>query len=397
MVAFWLLVSRRLGQCRIDFYRYNMNRFARVLARNVAPVFRRGSVHAVQQVSRRSLHSSLLGIVRTRFPAPVFSQQPQFVRFFSDEDEVINVMVPGMGDSIEEGTIVEWVKGPGDWVRVDDIIVLVETDKVVVEIRAEHEGQILNVHAEVDDSVDVGAPLLDLAPGDVPEGEGGADAGNTTPDDNNAPAPAANDQSAKTEEKPPAEKPAPPAPAAAPAAPDAAAEEPAGDRIEERVKMSRMRKTIAKNLKHAQNTAALLTSFQEVDMSALIEMRKKHKDAFEAKFGTKLGFMSPFMKACGLALQEVPAVNSQLDEDENIVYRNYSDISVAVATPTGLVMPVVRNCHSQSLAGMESDLNDLAARARTREISMEEMQVCVGTLESLCVQLWRLLNCIHFV
>merc|ERR1711871_1888654 len=109
-------------------------------------------------------------------------------------------------------------------------------------------------------------------------------------------------------------------------------------------------------------------------MSALINMRKKHKDAFEAKHGQRLGFMSPFMKACGLALQEIPAINCQLDADNNIVYRNYADISVAVATPTGLVLPVVRDCQSRSLAEMESSLADLATRARNREITMEEMQ-----------------------
>lgn len=275
--------------------------------------------------------------------------------------------VPDLGDSIEEGTISDWLKGPGDWVEVDETVVSLETDKVSVDIRAEATGQIVTLHAEVEDTVAVGEKLLDLQPGDIPEGEGSAAKAPEKAEQADAPAPPP--ASEKKEEKK-AEK----APSKAPAAPPAPAASVSSNRTEEKVKMSRMRKTIAANLKTAQNTAAMLTTFNEVDMSALINLRKKHKDEFEAKHGRKLGFMSPFMKACGLALQEVPAVNSQLDKDDNIVYRNYADISVAVATPSGLVMPVVRNCESASLADLEGDLGDLAARARTRDITMEEMQ-----------------------
>jgi 2-oxoglutarate dehydrogenase E2 component (dihydrolipoamide succinyltransferase) len=321
-----------------------------------------------------------------------------WVRRFATSTEIIQMKVPQMGDSIEEGSIVEWVKGPGNYVNVDDIIVLVETDKVVVEVRADHAGTISKVYADVGATVAVGAPLLDLQPGAAPAGIAAAAAPAKAAGAGAAAAPAA---PAAPKAAPAAPKAAPPAPKAAPAAAPkaAAAAAPKADapeagananananasnaelgvlgshRTAERVKMTRMRTTIAANLKAAQNTAALLTTFQEVDMTQLIELRKKHKDEFEKKFGQKLGFMSPFMKACGLALLEVPTINCQLDSDNNVVYHNYADISVAVATPTGLVMPVVRDCHTQSLASMEAALGDLAARARSRQISLEEMQ-----------------------
>lgn len=356
-----------------------MSRVANLLSRNVAPAARRALlVNRTRVVSAlRTMHSGrdfLASRAHEVFGRRVPPQQIA-ARCFGTDGEVMTVQVPQMGDSIEEGSIVEWVKGPGDWVHVDDIIVLVETDKVVVEVRADKAGKIVGQHAEIDDTVDVGAPLYDLELGTPPEGAESSIS---------APAPAPAPESKKEAEAPapaeapkaaPAPAPAPKAaPAPAPASDDGDASTLASHRTEERVKMTRMRRTIANNLKHAQNTAAMLTTFNEVDMSALIALRNKHKDAFEKKHGKKLGFMSPFMKACGLALQEVPAVNSQLDENDNIVYRNYADISVAVATPTGLVMPVIRDCHTASLATMEAKLGDLAARARSRDIAMEEMQ-----------------------
>ena len=350
-----------------------MHRFARVVGRRCA-------LSLTRWTTARQASTLVSTVGRGRVLASIttaqpFSKAPMQHRSFSTDGETITMKTPDLGDSIEEGTILEWHHKVGDWVRKDDVIVTLETDKVAVEIRAEAAGQISQLHAEEDDSVEVGANLVDLTLGEPPEGY-------AQEEETAAPAPSVEETAAPPPPPaaPAAEKQAAPTPTPQPAAPAADASVDISDtvlasgRVEERVKMSRMRKTIAANLKNAQNTAAMLTTFNEVDMSALIDLRKKHKDEFEAKHGQKLGFMSPFMKACGLALQEVPAVNSQLDDNENIVYRNYSDISVAVATPTGLVMPVIRNCESAPLARLESDLGDLAARARTRQISMEEMQ-----------------------
>lgn len=164
------------------------------------------------------------------------------------------------------------------------------------------------------------------------------------------------------------ETPAEEAPARAPTDPTRSA-----DRREERVKMSRMRRTIASRLKEAQDTAAILTTFNEADMGAVMELRRKHKQAFEERHGVRLGFMSFFAKAAAMALQRIPAVNAEI-QGEEIVYRNYVDIGMAVSTENGLVVPVVRDCHSRSFAEIERDLADLAERAREGSLSLEEMQ-----------------------
>jgi len=276
------------------------------------------------------------------------------------------MVVPGMGDSITEGTVIAWLKQPGDWVDLDEIVASIETDKVAVDIRAEQEG-ILSEHlAEEGDTVEVGAPLLTISPGEKPEGSSApAPAAAAAPAADNkqeeAPAPPPKEQSKKES------KAAAPAPTAAPA-PAAAP----GARSEQRVKMSRMRTRIAARLKEAQNTTAMLTTFQEVDMSALMSMRKQHKEAFEGKHGVKLGFMSAFLKASALALQEIPAVNAVI-EGGDIVYRDYVDVSVAVASPRGLVVPVVRDVQDKDFAGIERTLADLAGKARNDAITLEEM------------------------
>ena len=275
--------------------------------------------------------------------------------------EAKTMVVPGMGDSITEGTVIAWLKQPGDWVDLDEVVASIETDKVAVDIRAEQEG-ILSEHlAEEGDTVEVGAPLLTISPGEKPEG-----AAAPAPAEESAPAPApaaAKQEAPKKEAKAAAPSPAP-APAAAAPAP--------GARSEQRVKMSRMRTRIAARLKEAQNTTAMLTTFQEVDMSALMAMRKQHKDAFEGKHGVKLGFMSAFLKASALALQEIPAVNAVI-EGGDIVYRDYVDVSVAVASPRGLVVPVVRDVQDKDFAGIERTLADLAGKARNDAITLEEM------------------------
>ena len=292
-------------------------------------------------------------------------QQPalgRFARLLSVED----VPVPSMGDSITEGTVVEWTAQVGDGVAVDDVVVVIETDKVSVEVRTPIAGAITEHLAEVDAVVEVGQPLFKVDTA----AEGAAKA---------APAPAP--VAAAPEEAAPA--PAAPAPAPTPApapAPTPAAPAPAppasgeASRAETRVKMNRMRLRIAERLKEAQNTAACLTTFQECDMGALMELRKTHKDEFEQVHGVKLGFMSAFVKASTAALLETPAVNAYIDDAaKEIVYRDYCDVSVAVASPAGLVVPVLRNTEQMSFADVEKTIQAYAMKARDGSLSLEEM------------------------
>jgi 2-oxoglutarate dehydrogenase E2 component (dihydrolipoamide succinyltransferase) len=275
------------------------------------------------------------------------------------------VDVPIMGESVTSGMISEWLVGTGDYVAVDQTVAMVETDKVTVEVRSPHAGAILEMFADTGAEVEVGIPLFTI---------------NT-----NAPAPAGGAAPAKKEEAPaaaaatPAAAPAPAAtkaPAAAAPAPAAAAPAPAemGDRSETRVKMTRMRMRVAERLKESQNTAAMLTTFQEVDMGPLIEMRNKYKEQFEKVHGVKLGFMSAFVRASSAALQELPAVNGVIDDATNeIVYRNYVDVSVAVASPNGLVVPVLRNTEKMTFADVEKSIGEYGRKARDGTLALEEM------------------------
>ena len=243
---------------------------------------------------------------------------------------------------------------------------------MAVDVRAEVPGFVTKLHAQAGDTVEVGKPLLNIEAGEKPA-DAFADASSSPAP---APAPAA--------EPAPASKAPVPAPAPAPAASkQEAAPKPkqeaapapapaAGARSETRVKMSRMRQRIAQRLKDAQNTAAMLTTFQEVDMSALMAMRKEHKEAFEKHHGVKLGFMSAFVKGCTAALQEIPAVNARI-EGSDVIYHDFVDVSVAVASPRGLVVPVLRNTESMSFADVEKNLADLAQRAQQDKIALEEM------------------------
>jgi 2-oxoglutarate dehydrogenase E2 component (dihydrolipoamide succinyltransferase) len=320
------------------------------------------------------------------------------------------IRVPTLGESVSEATIGRWFKKPGDTVAVDEPLVELETDKVTIEVPAPAAGVLSDVAAKDGDTVAVGALL-----GQIKDGAGAAPAPKT------AAAPAA-----KTAAPPPEPKPAPPAPAkSAPAEPapsvrrlsaesgiDAAtvpgsgkdgritkgdmlaaieraaasptpvaaaavqmrAPSPADDAArEERVKMTRLRQTIARRLKDAQNTAAMLTTFNEVDMSHVMALRNQYKDLFEKKHGVKLGFMGFFVRACVQALKEVPAVNAEID-GADIVYKNYYHIGVAVGTEKGLVVPVVRDCDRKSLAQIEKDIAGFGRRARDGELKIEDMQ-----------------------
>lgn len=285
-----------------------------------------------------------------------------------------------MGDSISEGTIESFVKNVGEFVEADEVIARIETDKVTVDILAQHSGVITKYFAEEGDTVEVGHDFLEI--------DESASASEAKPA---AAAPKAAEPEAapKKEEPAPAkQEPAPAAPkqSAAPVTPPKmdtsnqtvskqakkAPEEISGSRTETRVKMSRVRQTIARRLKEAQNTNALLTTFNEIDMSAYMDMRKDVQDAFLKKHGIKLGFMSGFMKASTQALKEQPVVNAVID-DGDMVYRDFIDISTAVSTPTGLVVPVIRNCQDMGYADMEKALADLALKGREGKLSLEDM------------------------
>jgi 2-oxoglutarate dehydrogenase E2 component (dihydrolipoamide succinyltransferase) len=347
-----------------------------------------------------------------------------------------DVKVPALGESITEATIGQWLKKPGEAVAQDEPIASLETDKVSVEVPSPVAGTLSEQLFNEGDTVEVGAIIARVgeggaaaAPPSAPKAEeakpaepktgepqatvaGGAvnpagageqlrpredeaahDAaltlspavrravlehhvdpsaikgsgkdGRITKDDVLA--------AAKDKDSAPAQPEAPPAAAPSAPAPQAAAPSLGGDRKEERVKMTRLRQTIATRLKDAQNTAALLTTFNDVDMTAVIEARAKYKDLFEKKHGIRLGFMGFFVKAVALAARDVPSVNARIEGDE-IVYSNFLDVSVAVSAPKGLVVPVIRSADAMSFAEIEKAIAEFGKKAKDGTLSMDEMK-----------------------
>ena len=276
-----------------------------------------------------------------------------------------------MGDSITEGTVASVEVAVGDLVAADQVLVQVETDKVTIDVRSPESGTVASIAVGVDETVTVGQGVAEITPGDGPAAAPAAAEPEPTPEpaEPQAKAPEAAPAPAAAPKAAPAATPAAPAPAAPAPAPA-----PAGGRGERRVAMTRMRRRIAERLKAAQNTAAMLTTYNEVDMGAAMELRKRHKDEFLEKHGVKLGFMSIFAKAAAGALQAIPEVNAYIDAEANeIVYRDFVDISVAVGTPKGLVVPVLRNCENLSFAGVEQTIGELGRKARDGTISIDEM------------------------
>jgi 2-oxoglutarate dehydrogenase E2 component (dihydrolipoamide succinyltransferase) len=343
-----------------------------------------------------------------------------------------DVKIPTLGESISEATIAQWLKKPGDTVRQDEAIASLETDKVAVELNAPVAGVLLAISAEAGATVKVGAVVAQIEAG----ASAAAKVPAPTPPVA-APAPVVAPL-AKTESLVKSELGAPMAPAvrrimedynldpasitgtgkdgrltkedvlgaidkgtarslsakpvaAAVAAPvtlprqeasanarieasaNARIEASANARIEERVKMTRLRQTIARRLKEAQNTAAMLTTFNDVDMTEVMAARERYRDLFEKKHGIRLGFMGFFVKAACMALKELPSVNGMIDGDD-IVYRNYVDMSIAVSTPTGLITPVLRNADTLSFAQVEKTIADFGKRARDGQIKIDELQ-----------------------
>lgn len=279
----------------------------------------------------------------------------------------VTVPVPIMGESITTGVLAAWFKNSGDAVNADEVVASIDTDKVSVEVRSPQAGKIVKTFSAAGDEITVGSPLFVLAPGE------GAAAPAKKAEVAAAPAPVTKSAAPSPVKE---EKKAAPA-AAAPkkeAASSSSAPAPVGDRSETRVKMTRMRQRIATRLKESQNTAAMLTTFQEVDMSALIDLRNKYKDDFEKNHGVKLGFMSAFVRAATAALQEIPAVNAVIDDaTQEIVFRNYVDVSVAVASPTGLVVPVLRNTEKMSFADVEKSIAMYGKKAKEGSLALEDM------------------------
>jgi 2-oxoglutarate dehydrogenase E2 component (dihydrolipoamide succinyltransferase) len=332
-----------------------------------------------------------------------------------EEDIMAEIRVPTLGESVTEATIGKWFKKPGEAVAVDEPLVELETDKVTIEVPAPAAGVLGDIAAKDGDTVAVGALL-----GQIKEGAGAppaAKAERKAEPQKAAPA-AAQPASAKpvASKAPPADMPlapsvrklaaesgtdaatvpgtgkdgrvtkgdmmaaieraaAQPMPVAAPAAAvQVRAPTPADDAArEERVRMTRLRQTIARRLKDAQNTAAMLTTFNEVDMSHVMALRTQYRDLFEKKHGVKLGFMGFFVRACVQALKEIPAVNAEID-GADIIYKNYYHLGIAVGTERGLVVPVVRDCDHKSLAEIEKSITDFGRRARDGSLTIEEMQ-----------------------
>ncbi len=275
----------------------------------------------------------------------------------------VTVVVPSMGDSITEGELGTYMYGVGDAVNMDDVVAEIETDKITTEVKAPCSGTITALLAEEGDTVGTNQDLFTIEEG---EGRGG-DAAPAAPE----PAPAAAAAAPAPAAAAPAPAPAPAPAAAAPAPAPAATPAASGGREERRVPMTRMRKRIAERLKDAQNTAAMLTTFNEIDMSALMAMRSEYKDDFEKKHGVKLGFMSAFICASASGLVEFPDVNAVIDGTD-IVYKDYVDISVAVASPKGLVVPVMRNCETYSFADAERTLQGYGLAAREGKLGLED-------------------------
>lgn len=306
---------------------------------------------------------------------------------------MIDVMVPTLGESVTEATVSTWFKKVGDTVAQDEMLCEMETDKVSVEVPAPAAGVLTEIVAPEGTTVaavgklaviTVGAGAISVAaPAPAPAAAPAQDV-EDAPSAKKAMADAGLVRDAVTATgrdgrvmkedvaRALAATKAAPAPAAPPAIPRAPV--PADDAArEERVKMTRLRQTIARRLKEAQNTAAMLTTYNEVDMSGIMELRNEYKDMFEKKHGVKLGFMSFFVKACTHALKEVPEVNAEIDGTD-VVYKNYVHMGVAVGTPSGLVVPVLRDADQMGFAAIEKKIAELGLRARDGKLSLAEMQ-----------------------
>lgn len=288
------------------------------------------------------------------------------------------VKVPELAESLTEGTLREWHKKVGDFVKESEEVATIETDKIDIAVNAPESGKITELFANPEDNVEVGRDLFNIEPGEVPAGgEAPKEESKPAPKEEPKPEPKEESKPAPKEESKPAPKEEPkPAPKEAPKAPEPVAPKTSGSRNEEHVKMSRMRMRIAERLKESQNTAASLTTFNEIDMTNLLAFRARNKDRVFKETGVKIGFMGAFSKASALALKEIPGANASVEGPgygNSIVYRDYVDISVAVSTEKGLVTPVVRNVQDLSILEIEQEIVRLGLKARDNKLTLEDM------------------------
>jgi 2-oxoglutarate dehydrogenase E2 component (dihydrolipoamide succinyltransferase) len=293
---------------------------------------------------------------------------------------MIEIKVPVLPESISEATVAVWHKQPGDPVQVDDVIVEIETDKVVLEVPAEEAGVLTKIIAQEGETVGAqqilgtmteGSEIQDNEPGE-PETE--SEAQEDTSQESEPQIKNETNDSVAAEKPPEPQESISEEPQATTA--QVSTPQPSitsvDNRMEERVPMNRLRKTIATKLHSTTQNTAMLTTFNEVDMSAILSMRKSYKEPFEKKYGVKLGFMSFFVKAAVEALKKFPTVNAYIDGDD-IVYHGYCDVSVAVSSDRGLVVPVLRDAHKMAMHDIEKNIIDYAARAQAGSLTLEEM------------------------
>ncbi|HYD16181.1 MAG TPA: 2-oxoglutarate dehydrogenase complex dihydrolipoyllysine-residue succinyltransferase [Hyphomicrobium sp.] len=334
-----------------------------------------------------------------------------------------DIVVPTLGESVSEATVAKWMKNAGDAVKKDETLVELETDKVSVEVSAPEAGVLSEIVAPQGATVTIGAilgrmggagaqPAAQAPKAEAPKPQPKAEAPKPAPQPQPQPPAQAQSGNGASKQAPPSvqriaaeggidmsglsgsgrdgrltksdalaiiEQRAQHAPAQQQAHPPLQARV-ISDR-EERVPMTRLRQTIARRLKEAQNTAAMLTTFNEADMSAIMAARNKYKDSFEKKHGVKLGFMSFFVKACIAALKEIPNVNAEID-GADIIYKNYYDIGIAVGTDRGLVVPVVRDADHRSMAEIEREIGELGVKARDGQLKLEDLQGATFTISN---------------
>lgn len=365
------MISRSRGLCR-------------TLGRSLSALNQANNVLVRQRASGWTVCCQIIHRKSQLCEYPSTADRPH-IRYFRTSavhrDDVVVVKTPAFAESVSEGDV-RWEKAVGDSVAEDEVVCEIETDKTSVQVPSPAAGVIEELLVPDGGKVEGGTPLFKLRKGagvakTDPSPAADAPAAPPpppppTPTPAQTPVPDAMPQA--TPVSPPAAQ-VKPVPAARPtAAPPTPAPQSTGGRGESRVKMNRMRLRIAERLKEAQNTCAMLTTFNEVDMSNIKEMRNLHKDAFLKKHNTKLGFMSAFVKAAAHALTDQPAVNAVIDDTtKEIVYRDYVDISVAVATPKGLVVPVIRNVETMNFADIEKAINALGEKARNNELAVEDM------------------------
>lgn len=345
-----------------------------MLSRTIRSTLRR--LPATKAVARGSCKAAPVATRSLQTKVPTLGRSPalQSVPMSFRRMASTSVKVPEMAESITEGTLSAFNKEVGDYIEQDELLATIETDKIDVEVNAPVSGTITELLASVEDNVEVGQEIAKIEEGAAPEGGAKKEEPKKEEPKKEEPKKEEPKKEEPKKEEPKKEEPKKEQPKKElkPAKDDSPSFT-SFSRNEERVKMNRMRLRIAERLKESQNTTASLTTFNEVDMSNIMEMRKSYKDEILEKTGVKFGFMGAFSKASALASKEIPAVNAAIENNDTMVFRDYMDISIAVATPKGLVTPVVRNAESRSILGVEQEIANLSKKARDGKLTLEDM------------------------